>query len=479
MSELKKRLVLQLFEVGAVKFGQFTLKSGISSPIYLDLRVIVSFPKLLEDIASAMWESVQSAKFSVMCGVPYTALPITTVMSVAHSVPMVMRRKEAKEYGTKKLIEGAGFNDGDICLVVEDLVTSGASVLETVDALGTVGLKVQDTVVLIDRKQGGRENLLQRGIQLHSVFTIFELLEILHQEKKITSEAVESVTKFINSTSTVSSNSTSVAPVVSSTATTTVTTKKLSYIERSNLAKSEIGKRLFMVMESKQSNLCVAVDTSSAEEILKIAEEVGPAICMLKTHIDIVDEFPSYFPEKIKSIAQKYNFLIFEDRKFADIGNTVKSQFTAGVFKMNQWCDVTNAHGLPGDGVIDGLKAGSKLDSHGLLLVAEMSSAGHLCSKEYSEAVIAMATRHPEYVSGFICQKALLPNSGMIHCTPGVKFATDGDGLGQQYNSPETAIANGADVIIVGRGITHAKNPVDEANKYRVSGWQAYRHSIE
>jgi len=300
-------------------------------------------------------------------------------------------------------------------------------------------------------------------------------LKSLNKKKKLSSEVVESVKSFIKSTSTITPEATT---ATTATTTTTTSAKRLSYTEKSNLSKSEIGKKLFSIIQTKKSNLCVAIDTSSADEILKIAEEVGPSICMLKTHIDIVDSFPSYFPERMRSIAQKHNFLVFEDRKFADIGNTAKSQFISGIFKMNEWCDVTNAHALPGDGVIEGIKAGTSTGRHGLLLIAEMSSAGNLCTKEYSQSVIDMANRHPEFVSGFISQSGILPNSGMIHCTPGVKFATEGDGLGQQYNSPETAISNGADVIIVGRGVTHCKNPVEEAKKYQVSGWDAYLRAV-
>lgn len=110
----------------------------------------------------------------LICGVPYTALPIATLMSAEYRIPMILKRKEAKDYGTKKLIEG-NYSPGKVCLIVEDVVTSGSSILDTALELRKVGLEVNSSVVLIDRMQGGRENLKKHGIQMRAIYTIEEV----------------------------------------------------------------------------------------------------------------------------------------------------------------------------------------------------------------------------------------------------------------------------------------------------------------
>lgn len=193
-----KNLILKLHEINAVKFGEFKLKSGIISPIYIDLRVTVSYPEVLKMVAQAMWEKIKDVKFDLLCGVPYTALPIATVMSVEHNIPMIMRRKEIKDYGTKKAIEG-NFSSGQNVLVIEDLVTSGASVFETIEPLQLERLRITDIVVLVDREQGGKKHLQEKGYNLHSVITISEMLEVLESEKKLDSEMVKKAKEFIHS----------------------------------------------------------------------------------------------------------------------------------------------------------------------------------------------------------------------------------------------------------------------------------------
>ena len=173
-----KPLIFSLYKIGAVKFGDFTLKSGEKSKIYLDLRQIISYPDVLRAVAEAIWQQASGYPIDVICGVPYTALPITTCISLQQDIPMVMRRKEKKDYGTKQTIEGA-FKTGQKCLIIEDVITSGASILETADDLEMAGLKVREIAVLINRQQGGEANLKQRHYSLHAAITLNDILQVL------------------------------------------------------------------------------------------------------------------------------------------------------------------------------------------------------------------------------------------------------------------------------------------------------------
>lgn len=193
---MKKKIALALFEIGAVKFGEFTLKSGMKSPIYIDLRLLVSYPKLLKAIAGAMAEIAKKLTFDRIAGIPYTALPIATAISIVQDWPMVYARKEVKDYGTRKKIEGQ-FEAGETVLIIDDLITTGDSKFETIEPFEAAGLKIRDFVVLVDRQQGGKKLLEAKGYTLHAVLSIYEILDILKKKGKLKVETCESVTKYL------------------------------------------------------------------------------------------------------------------------------------------------------------------------------------------------------------------------------------------------------------------------------------------
>ena len=150
-----------LFDINAIRFGDFLLKSGKRSPVYLDLRSIISHPQLLQNLAGVMADQMLPSVKRV-CGVPYAALPLATAFSLQTGMPLLIKRKEAKGYGTKKTIEGE-FAAGDEILLLEDVVTSGESLLETIAELEKEGLKIAQIITVVDREQGGMDRLRAAG----------------------------------------------------------------------------------------------------------------------------------------------------------------------------------------------------------------------------------------------------------------------------------------------------------------------------
>lgn len=244
----------------------------------------------------------------------------------------------------------------------------------------------------------------------------------------------------------------------------------MKYSQRSQLTANLTAKVLFELMNKKQTNLAVAADITDWQKLVGLIETVGSEICVLKLHIDIITNLPIDFIEQLNNLKKKYDFLLFEDRKFADIGNTVKMQYSQGIYKIADWADITNCHVVPGPGIIEGLREVGLAKGRGLLLLAEMSSAENLAIGDYTQKAIDWAKKYDDFVIGFIGMKKLIDDEKFITMTPGVNLSSTGDGLKQQYNTPEKVIADGSDIIIVGRGIYEATNPLVEAKKYRGSG---------
>ena len=169
-------LARDLIETQCVRFGAFTLKSGAISPIYLDLRRLVTYPLVLQRVAQAYARVLRGLRFDRLAGIPYAALPIATAISLEAGWPLIYPRREAKEYGTRAAIEGE-FKPGETVAVIDDLVTTGDSKIETIQKLEGAGLKARDIVVLIDRGQGAGAILAASGYALHSVVTLPALLD--------------------------------------------------------------------------------------------------------------------------------------------------------------------------------------------------------------------------------------------------------------------------------------------------------------
>jgi len=186
-------LIHALIQKHMIKFGDFTLKSGKHSPIYINLREMIAYPELMTEIADMIFANKpQDLHPELICGVPYSALTLATYLAIKHHLPMILKRKEAKTYGTKQILEGV-FQPGMNCLVIEDVLTTGQSTLETVNELRAAGLQVTEVLAFIDREQGAKANFAEASLNYHTVFTLTTLLQQLERNGILDHKQVETI----------------------------------------------------------------------------------------------------------------------------------------------------------------------------------------------------------------------------------------------------------------------------------------------
>ena len=252
--------------------------------------------------------------------------------------------------------------------------------------------------------------------------------------------------------------------------------------ERWSNSTSEIARKYMEVASRKQSLVCLAADRNTMAGLFELIDLVGPHIAALKTHVDLVDDWNAEVWAEFCKAAQAADLLIFEDRKFADIGKISRSQM-AGIYDIRSWADLVTSHLISGPDVVDGLQAGWEDVGRkgGVLLLAQMSSRGNLLDSNYTDQVVTKGRVHSG-VFGFIGNgsrpdelkdlRAKVGNGKMIW-TPGVNLATGDGEMGQRYGDPREAVLAGSDCIIVGSGIHRAQNPAEAAKKYASASWNA------
>ncbi len=457
----KEEFILSLKDIDALKFGNFTLKSGIVSPFYINLRDIVSYPEVMRGLTNLLIDEIISKlDFDVITGVPYTALPIASLISPQLNKPLVYKRKEDKAYGLKGSIVGR-FDEGATCLVLEDLITTGESIIENAVALENNGLKIRDVVVLVDRSADGGASIEERGYRLHKLLTLDDITKTLVKHGKLAEDKQKEIFSFIESLK--------------------VDKDRPKDVEMKN----PLTKKLYDKMKEKKSNLILSLDVEDDETFFSILDEVGSEIVMLKTHIDIIKDFPTDFIPKLKSYAEKHDFLLFEDRKFADIGNTVRMQYQGGIYRISDWAEFVTVHMIAGESILDGLFGNT--EGRSSFLLARMSAKDNLITEAYTRKVIEIGKSNEGVVSGFIGHgtneedirlfRNKIPLNYLL-LMPGVKLESKSDAIGQTYITPDMAIRGGADCIIVGRGIIKSDNPKDTAKRYRELAWGEYMNRL-
>ena len=185
-------LIVQLFDLGCILFGNYVQASGATFPYYVDLRPIISNPQVFHKILLAYADRVEPLTFDRLAGIPYGSLPTATGLALHLNRPMIFPRKEVKAHGTQRVVEG-NFIPGETAVVVDDILISGKSAIEGIGKLESVGLRVTDLVVFIDHNTGAKERLAAKGYRSHAVLTLGEIAETLFTAGKIAADQYEAL----------------------------------------------------------------------------------------------------------------------------------------------------------------------------------------------------------------------------------------------------------------------------------------------
>jgi uridine monophosphate synthetase len=189
-----QELILQLFDLGCLLFGEYVQASGATFSYYIDLRKIISNPQTFQQVLRAYSEILKTLTFDRIAGIPYGSLPTATGLALMLNHPMIFPRKEVKAHGTRRVIEG-NFNPGEKVVIVEDILITGKSAIEGAEKLKSAGLLVEDIVVLIDHEEGVKDKLKQQGYNAYSVLTISEITETLYESDRLTEEQYHLLTR--------------------------------------------------------------------------------------------------------------------------------------------------------------------------------------------------------------------------------------------------------------------------------------------
>uniref|UniRef100_A0A915D799 Uridine 5'-monophosphate synthase n=1 Tax=Ditylenchus dipsaci TaxID=166011 RepID=A0A915D799_9BILA len=441
------------------KFGSFDRNEPCTLPATCELiAAFMDESPEDEETAKALCDIIKASElqYDYIVGVPYGAIMLATLVSSYLDKPMLLKRKEAKGHGKKLMIEGR-YEAGKKALVIEDVVTSGASVLETVEELRKVDLLCDTVLCVLDREQGGVDKLRTEDITLHSVISMTKILEFLVKQKEITEDRKIEIQKMLKN------------PNEDKVYSATVTTAKIMGLQKSSKTHHPdvvLFVRLPMAIPRiNGTNLCLAADCETTEEVLSLVKKTKDYICALKIHYDTIQGFDQKFLTELHQLANDHEFVIFEDRKYADTGKTMEMQLQGGSFPVAEWADLVTVHSVAGSASVKALKSviskeGSKL--MGCLLIAELSTENALTKLDgYVEETVRIATENSRLVSGFICQKRCHDDPSFLYWTPGVNLSCTEDGLGQQWRTVEQAVAvDGCDIIIVGRGISAASDVI-------------------
>ena len=300
---MKDKLILELYKNKCIEFGNFTLKNGDVSPIYINLKNIISFPYIFKIILSEISDKIKHENYDRLFGVPYGGIPVASCLSYMENKPLIMIRKEIKKHGLKKKIEGE-YNENDNIVVIEDTVTTGSSINNYRKIIKNLKLNICKIIAICDRRK-------IKNYVIDSLFTLNDVLQVLSDLKVINTDLKREL--FINEN------------------------KKDNQIIIEN--NSFLFNKIISIIKEKKSSICAVTAFTEFTDLCFFIEKHNKRFCVLKIYSDIINNFSYENGKQLKDLSIKYNFLLYEG-KFFNTDPTIFFNEITGNCKIYQWVDI-------------------------------------------------------------------------------------------------------------------------------------------
>jgi len=463
IKSLKNILLSKFYYLDIIKNGSFTLKNGTTSNIYIDFRKLINYPQFfsyLEKLIDLMYPSLLQKETNKLMSIPMGGIPLGNYLSFAKCIPQVMIRDKPKNHGTKNIIEGV-YYDKDDFIIIEDVITSGSSIKESLQNLFNYcinNLKYKAILCICNR--GSLENLeistiYNITIPIYSIFTLSEIENYL-----VKFNSLAPINYFINHT---------------------------NYTNHTNKLSDSFQNELYKIATIKKSNIILSCDFMNDKETLSIIENIGENIIAVKLHLDTIKTFNyEEFFNKLNFLKNKYKLLIIEDAKIADIETIIYEKIYSSRMMINNIADAITIHAIAGLSILENEKI--KIP---MIIVSEMSSNDNMIDIDYSKKIIkrirntehmyANQSANSSLLGGLVCQNnipKLINPFEFLTISPGINLDDKNDSGNQKYSIPDVKNNKVGLFWIVGRGITKYKDDFkilqSKMELYKETGWQYF-----
>lgn len=416
---LIKSFIENLLENNAFELKDTVLKSGVISPFYINMR-LMSNPRSLKIINMLLSDYAKLIDFDYIVAVPYAAIPFATLLAQELNKPLLYIRKEKKEYGdnASDLIVGKVYDGRKKCLLVDDVLTNGKSKYEQIKILESGGFLVKDVLTLVDRTtklenedKNSYINILKHdGVVFHSVLNILDLLEKIQEmyKDKFNDNDLEKVYKFLG-------------------------------YNYNNKKYNRFAKNLLKVFSLKNNYIVPSVDFEKSDDLLGFIDLVGKYVGLVKIHSDIVNDWSMETFLTLKNLSNDYNFYILEDKKFVDIGSTMKKQLNNKHFSYKDWVDCVTVVPLGGgESIVNGLESENNHFIPAFVLTT-MTTVNSYYSVDFLKYVEDMYINNNDKFCGLIGASKPITNDidkkvpFYIWLRPGISESESKDNKGQSY----------------------------------------------